>query len=77
MNADRTKIINSIIFRYFTKVFDSYYDLCEFRENIINSVIDDIEECADWDKLKEDEVCDSDIYIAIGRVLLKLSQQNV
>lgn len=50
------------------------FDLCQI---IIDDVITDIEETADWGNLENDEVCLGDIHIAVGRVIYdKITNHN-
>jgi len=50
------------------------------REEVISLIIDDvvldIDECADWSELEEDEIHSGDIEIALARVLLEAVRFN-
>jgi hypothetical protein len=46
-------------------------EMDDIAENILDEVVNDIEETADWSDLESDEVFDGDIIIAIGRVITK------
>lgn len=52
-------------------IFSDFREREEVQEAIIDDVITDIEETADWSDLEDDEVCFDDIDIAVSRTIYK------
>ena len=50
-------------------IFHDYQDRHEVVDLIIDDVVADIDETADWSNYEEDEYCLSDIQISLARVL--------
>lgn len=46
----------------------------QVARNILEDILQDVEECADWSDLDEDEFVPADVDLALGRVLLHLSE---
>lgn len=71
MNASRTECINERVNYLLSTIFPDFRDRQEVQETIIYAVISDIESCADWSNLEDDEVCFDDIDIAVSRTIYK------
>lgn len=54
---------------FLSDIFSDYQERHEVLDLIINDVLEDIEETADWSNFEEDEYCLGDIRIALARVL--------
>lgn len=50
-------------------IFSDNWDVAKVKASILDDVIKDIDETADWSNLDMDEVVTDDINIAIARVL--------
>lgn len=50
-------------------IFRDNYDRETVIESILPTIIEDIDECADWSDLEDDEVCYDDIDIALARTI--------
>lgn len=57
-------------------IISDYNDRHEVVDAILNDVLTDIEETADWSNLEEDEYCISDVQIALARVVSKRMKVN-
>lgn len=64
-------IISLIIKGKLGKLFINDNEVEEVCNLIFDDVISDIEDCADWSDLEQDEVNEADVDIAISRVLYK------
>lgn len=64
-------IISLIIKGKLGKLFINDNEVEEVCNLIFDDVISDIEDCADWSDLENDEVNEADVDIAISRVLYK------
>ena len=54
---------------FLSKVVSDSYDREAIISAIEEDVYDDIEHCADWQSLEEDEWCPGDVEIAVARIL--------
>ena len=54
---------------FLSDIFTDYQERHEVLDLIINDVLEDIEETADWSDYDEDEYCLTDIRLALARVL--------
>jgi hypothetical protein len=61
---------------FLSDIFPDYQERHEVLDLIINDVLEDIEETADWSDYCEDEYCLGDIQIALARVLLEAVRFN-
>ena len=52
-----------------SNIITDTYDREEVMDAIGGDIIADIEECAEWQSLDEDEWCEADVEYALGRVL--------
>lgn len=64
-------VISLIIKGKLGKLFINDNEVEEVCNLIFDDVISDIEDCADWSDLEQDEVNEADVDIAISRVLYK------
>lgn len=69
MNASRTECINERVNYLLSTIFSDFREREEVQDAIIDDVVSDIESCADWSNLEDDEVCFDDIDIAVSRVM--------
>lgn len=69
MKTEQYLAVKSFLNYAFENLCWDVRDKEKFVNAIIDDVVNDIEETADWSNLADDEVCGSDIYIAIRRVL--------
>ena len=60
-----------------SSVISDAVDRNHFVGNVIDKVIEDIEDTADWSELEEDEIHGGDVTIALSRVLLMMSDKIV
>ena len=54
---------------FLSDIFPDYQERHEVLDLIINDVLEDIEETADWSDYEDDEYCLADIRLALARVL--------
>ena len=71
MTTEQIKGVESIVKNRLSYIFN-YRDIIEFKDMIMDDIIEDIEDTADWSDFDEDEVCVEDAEIALSRVLLTL-----
>lgn len=76
MTDAQEKIVKGVVDAKMQSIITDSVDRNNFVDSIIDSVIDDINETADWSELTDDEVCVGDIDIALARVLLNLVEKN-
>ena len=76
MTDAQEKIVKDIVDAKMQSIITDSVDRNNFVDSIIDSVIDDINETADWSEMTDDEVCVGDIDIALARVLLNLVEKN-
>ena len=76
MTDAQEKIVKDIVDAKMQSIITDSVDRNNFVDSIIDSVIDDINETADWSELTDDEVCVGDIDIALARVLINLVNKN-
>ena len=76
MTDAQEKIVKDIVDAKMQSIITDSVDRKNFVDSIIDSVIDDINETADWSEMTDDEVCVGDIDIALARVLLNLVEKN-
>ena len=76
MTDAQEKIVKDVVDAKMQSIITDSVDRNNFVNSIIDSVIDDINETADWSELTDDEVCVGDIDIALARVLLNLVEKN-
>ena len=69
MNSVRYDIIKNYLNIMFLNIILDIRDRKKFVNAILDDVVKDIEETADWSDLEHDEICDGDIHIAVRRVL--------
>ena len=72
MTDAQEKIVKDIVDAKMQSIITDSVDRNNFVDSIIDRIIDDINETADWSELTDDEVCVEDIDIALARVLLNL-----
>ena len=72
MTDAQEKIVKDIVDAKMQNIITDSVDRNNFVDSIIDRIIDDINETADWSELTDDEVCVEDIDIALARVLLNL-----
>lgn len=72
MTDAQEKIVKDIVDAKMQSIITDSVDRNNFVDSIIDSIIDDINETADWSEMTDDEVCVGDIDIALARVLLNL-----
>jgi hypothetical protein len=61
---------------YLLFIFPDNHEREEVISLIIDDVVSDIDECADWSDFEEDEIHSGDIEIALARVLLEAVRFN-
>ena len=76
MTENQIEGIKDYLNEHLLPIFQDAYDRTEFIENIIDDVVEDIEDCADWSEFEDDEICWGDIDIALARILLIMSGSN-
>ena len=76
MTDAQEKIVKDIVDAKMQSIITDSVDRNNFVDSIVDSVIDDINETADWSELTDDEVCVGDIDIALARVLINLVNKN-
>lgn len=57
-------------------IIPDYHDRHEVVDLILDDVVADIEETADWSNYEDDEYCLGDIQIALARVLISAVRFN-
>lgn len=72
MTDAQEKIVKDVVDAKMQSIITDSVDRNNFVNSIIDSVIEDINETADWSELTDDEVCVGDIDIALARVLINL-----
>lgn len=72
MTDAQEKIVKDIVNAKMQSIITDSVDRNGFVDSIIDSIIDDINETADWSEMDGDEVCVGDIDIALARVLINL-----
>ena len=65
--------IEKYLHKVFSKIISDAFERTEFVDNIIDYIVEDIEETADWNEYEADEINLSDINIALARCLLEMS----
>ena len=76
MTDAQEKIVKDVVDAKMQSIITDSVDRNNFVDSIIDSIIDDINETADWSELTDNEVCVGDIDIALARVLLNLVEKN-
>ena len=76
MTDAQEKIVKDVVDAKMQSIITDSVDRNNFVNSIIDSIIDDINETADWSELTDNEVCVGDIDIALARVLLNLVEKN-
>ena len=76
MTDAQEKIVKDVVDAKMQSIITDSVDRNNFVNSIIDRVIDDINETADWSELTDDEVCVGDIDIALARVLINLAEKN-
>lgn len=76
MTDAQEKIVKDVVDAKMQSIITDSVDRNNFVDSIIDSVIDDINETADWSEMTDDEVCVGDIDIALARVLINLAEKN-
>ena len=72
MTDAQDNIVKDVVDAKMQSIITDSVDRNNFVDSIIDSVIDDINETADWSELTDDEVCVGDIDIALARVIIGL-----
>ena len=72
MTDAQEKIVKDVVDAKMQSIITDSVDRNNFVNSIIDRVIDDINETADWSELTDDEVCVGDIDIALARVIIGL-----
>ena len=72
MTDTQEKIVKDIVNAKMQSIITDSSDRNGFVYSIIDSIIEDIDETADWSEMDDDEVCVGDIDIALARVLINL-----
>lgn len=73
MTDTQEKIVKDIVNAKMQSIITDSSDRNGFVYSIIDSIIEDIDETADWSEMDDDEVCVGDIDIALARVLINLA----
>ena len=76
MTDAQEKIVKDIVDAKMQSIITDSVDRNNFVDSIIDRIIDDINETADWSELTDDEVCVEDIDIALARVIINLAEKN-
>ena len=76
MTDAQEKIVKDIVDAKMQSIITDSVDRNNFVDSIIDNIIDDINETADWSEMTDDEVCVGDIDIALARVLINLVNKN-
>ena len=76
MTDAQEKIVKDVVDAKMQSIITDSVDRNNFVDSIIDSIIDDINETADWSEMTDDEVCVGDIDIALARVLINLVNKN-
>jgi hypothetical protein len=66
MQLDAVRDVVSILLQ---SIFPDDTERHEIRDFILDDVVQDIEETADWSNFEDDEYCLGDIQIALARVI--------
>ena len=61
---------------FLSDIFSDYQERHEVVDLILDDVVADIDETADWSDYSEDEYCLGDIQIALARVLISAVRFN-
>ena len=72
MTDAQEKIVKDVVNAKMQSIITDSVDRGGFVESIIDSIIDDINETADWSEMDSNEVCIDDIHIALARTLINL-----
>ena len=76
MTDAQEKIVKDIVDAKMQNIITDSVDRNNFVDSIIDRIIDDINETADWSEMTDDEVCVGDIDIALARVIINLAEKN-
>lgn len=76
MTDTQEKIVKDVVDDKMQSIITDSVDRNNFVNSIIDRVIEDINETADWSELTDDEVCFGDIDIALARVIINLAEKN-
>ena len=68
---DQVDSIEDIVYELMRSVVPDHSDLDIVVDAMLEDVIVDIYETADWSELEDDEVCLGDVSIAVARVIKK------
>ena len=66
---DQVDGVEDAVHRILSPVFSDNHDRDEVVDAILNDVMQDIEDTADWSELDDDEYCIGDVQIAVARVI--------
>ena len=70
MTETQKEEVRKEVFRQLSYILPDVYN-CEYvTESIIDDVIRDIEDTADWDGYEDDEINLDDVTMALGRVIV-------
>ena len=69
LTEEQVKGVRSYLVELLLPIFGDAWDREEVIDFILDDVVTDIEETADWSHLEDDEVHTGDVEIALARVL--------
>lgn len=69
-DAQKDAVYDEMHDMLFKGIFTDWQDATEASNELIDDVVVDIEETADWEGYEDDEICINDVHIAVRRVLL-------
>ena len=67
LTEEQKRAVHNFVYERMANLTSTYTE--EVTNAVIEDIISDIEECADWSSLEEDEYCEDDIVIALDRVI--------
>lgn len=70
MTKQQEKCVKAEVKARLSAIISDPYEVEECTDNIINDVIADIDETADWSSIEDDEVILDDISISLSRVVV-------
>lgn len=69
-DAQKDAVYDKMHDMLFKGIFPDWGDATDAANELLDDVVANIEETADWEGYKDDEICDNDVQIAVRRVLL-------
>ena len=71
MTRTQEKVVRRFVSAKLGAIFHDSYDKERVVDTLIEDVVSDIDETADWSSLEYDEVYIGDIKISLARILIK------